>query len=69
MADPGSPGWENGIFDWLAGYWMFLDFTIRAFLNCRHPESSIPAEDGIFDQHRSLKSGCISLISINNYAD
>jgi len=26
--------------------WMFLDFTIRAFLN-------IPAKDGIFDQHQA----------------
>ena len=46
------------------GYRMFLDFTIRAFLN-------IPAKDGIFDQHLassiqhlSHKGDCLTPILI-----
>jgi len=48
---------------------MFVDFTIRAFLN-------IPAKDGIFDkhlvssiQHRSRKNDCLTSILIVSYTN
>ena len=43
------------------GYWMFLDFTIRAFLNIQHLASSI--------QHRARKSDCLTPILIIGYID
>ena len=63
LADSGYDSTE------LAEVWMFLDFTIRAFLN-------IPAKDGIFDQHlassiqyRFCKSDCLTPILIISYTD